>query len=150
MINAFYEVVFLEGESSLEEFFNRKTLAIPVWSCLFVSGIFNVSSGFYESQNISLVTSVHVFPGKSPLTSICSSKTSRTHNPTEPGSESSPGISAGTSCCFPQHSGCVWLGIQIHYSYQPQLASSFIPVKSLFCALQASHIPRVYLGLEIN
>lgn len=72
---------------------------------LFVSGIFNVSSGFYQTQNISLITSVHVFPEKSPLTSICSSKASRTHNPTEPGTESSPGINAGTFCCFPQHSG---------------------------------------------
>lgn len=54
-------------------------------------------------------------------------------------------INSDTFCCFPQHAGYIWLGIQIHYSYQAQLASSYILVRSLFCDLQASYIPSVYL-----
>lgn len=40
--------------------FNRKTLPIQVWLCLFVSGIFSFSSSFYKPQTVSLLTNVHV------------------------------------------------------------------------------------------
>lgn len=59
-------------------------------------------------------------------------------------------INSDTVCCFPQHAGYIWLGIQIHYSYQTKLASSYILVASLFYDLQASYIPSVYLEFRID
>lgn len=64
--------------------------------------------------------------------------------------DGTPDFNSDTFCCFPQHPGYIWLEIQIHYSYQTQLASSYIPVRSLFCDLQASYIPSVYLEFNIN
>lgn len=55
--------------------------------------------------------------------------------------DGSTDINSDTFWCFPHHSACIWLRIQIHYSYQTQLASSYILVWSFFCDFKASYVP---------
>lgn len=142
---------------SLGGFFNTKILA----ACCLVwfpprplpyhlrMGDFQVSGGWDVKLFIKL--SVHVFPAKKAhWVPYASSKRQSEAIVLNTRTDASPGTNSDTFCCFPQHAGYVWLGIQIYYSYQTQLASSNILVRSLFCHLQASHIPSVYLEFKIN